>query len=216
MPVPTKKPVIERSTLREVAAGLIRSAILDGTFAPGEHLNDDELQEWLGMSRTPVREALNDLARVGLVEMVPQRFTRVALPDPAERTEVQQTIGIMLGAVYRATVPSLTRVQQIRLIAELDVLLEQLPERDESVVMPAAWAIAHQVMDLCPIRLLITATSDILDSLSFQMAATAATSEVRWDLIDEGFHRLRGAFESGDGIEAELAVEHAFRVSETG
>ena len=39
------------------------------------------LSQTLGVSRTPIREALNDLARVVLIEMAPQRYTRVALPE---------------------------------------------------------------------------------------------------------------------------------------
>ena len=108
MPVPSANPPVERRSLREVAVERIRTAIFDGTLEPGEHLNDGELQSWLGISRTPIREALNDLARVGLIEMAAQRYTRVALPDPAQRTEVMQTLGAMLGGVVRVTVPGLS------------------------------------------------------------------------------------------------------------
>lgn len=214
MPVPSKTPQIERASLRGVAKERLRTAIFDGTLQPGEHLNDDELQTWLGMSRTPIREALNDLARLGLIEMAPQRFTRVAIPDPAKRTEVQQTIGVMLGGVVRATVPVLTDTQQETLIRTLDTLITQIPDQDEATFMPAAWAFGHQIMDMCPVKLMIATTSEILDSLSFQMSTTAAVSEVRWELIDEGYHRLRDALESRDGTAAGLAVEHAFRLSE--
>ena len=56
----------------------LREAIVDGTLAPGEQLHDEELCGWLGLSRTPVRDALRRLRDEGLVEMAPQRFTRVA------------------------------------------------------------------------------------------------------------------------------------------
>ena len=52
-------------------------AILDGRLAPGERLRDHELAERLGVSRTPVREALQRLERIGLVEVSPNRYTRV-------------------------------------------------------------------------------------------------------------------------------------------
>ena len=60
-------------------------AIVDGTLAPGEVLHDDELCAWLGLSRTPVRDALRRLRDEGLVEMAPQRFTRVASLTRARR-----------------------------------------------------------------------------------------------------------------------------------
>ena len=56
----------------------MRDAILDGTLEPGEQLRDAELAEWLGLSRTPIREALARLEEYGLVETAPNRYTRVA------------------------------------------------------------------------------------------------------------------------------------------
>ena len=81
MPVPVGKGALERDLLREKAYAALRDAIVDGTLQPGERLRDQELCEWLGLSRTPVREALNRLEQDGLVESAPQRFTRVAPLD---------------------------------------------------------------------------------------------------------------------------------------
>jgi DNA-binding GntR family transcriptional regulator len=57
------------------------AAIMNGTLEPGERLNDDELVKWLGVSRTPIREAIARLSGWGLVEMEPNRYTRVAEVD---------------------------------------------------------------------------------------------------------------------------------------
>jgi DNA-binding GntR family transcriptional regulator len=64
--------------LRDQAYARLRDAILDGTLEPGELLRDAEIAEWLGLSRTPIREALARLEEYGLVETSPNRFTRVA------------------------------------------------------------------------------------------------------------------------------------------
>jgi DNA-binding GntR family transcriptional regulator len=81
MPVPENRAALERDLLRDRAYGALRDAIVDGTLAPGERLRDQELCEWLGLSRTPVRDALSRLEQDGLVETEPQRFTRVAPLD---------------------------------------------------------------------------------------------------------------------------------------
>src|SRR4051794_6181512 len=82
MPVPaTESAVLERDLLRDRAYVAIRDAIVNGTLQPGEKLKDQQLQAWLGLSRTPVREALSRLEQDGLVETAPQRFTRVAPLD---------------------------------------------------------------------------------------------------------------------------------------
>jgi DNA-binding GntR family transcriptional regulator len=78
MPVPSERAVTGRTLLRDQAYARLRDAILDGTLEPGEQLKDSELAEWLGLSRTPIREALARLEEYGLVETKPHSFTRVA------------------------------------------------------------------------------------------------------------------------------------------
>jgi len=65
----------------------IGAAILDGRLAPGQRLRDVELAAQLGVSRTPVREALQRLERFGLVEIAVGRYTRVTEPDERMRDE---------------------------------------------------------------------------------------------------------------------------------
>lgn len=76
MPVP--KPVgaaSARTLLRDIVYAKMLDAIQDGTLEPGERLNDDQLTAWLGVSRTPVREAIARLESEGLVEMAANRYT---------------------------------------------------------------------------------------------------------------------------------------------
>jgi len=62
----------------------LRELILGGDLAPGARLGEVELADRLGVSRTPVREALSRLAAEGIVEMVPNRGARVATWTVAE------------------------------------------------------------------------------------------------------------------------------------
>ena len=78
MPVPAERADTTRTLLRDQAYARLRDAILDGTLEPGEQLKDAELAEWLGLSRTPIREAVARLEEYGLVETEPNRYTRVA------------------------------------------------------------------------------------------------------------------------------------------
>src|SRR4026208_2511731 len=57
MPLPRNQQ-IERLLLSDQAYAVLRSAIIDGTLAPGERLRDAELVLRVGLSRTPIREAL--------------------------------------------------------------------------------------------------------------------------------------------------------------
>jgi DNA-binding GntR family transcriptional regulator len=83
MPMPEVEPRRRRTLARDTAYADLRDWILDGTLAPAERLHDLALAERLGLSRTPVREALQRLEDEGLVESSPNRWTRVAPLDPS-------------------------------------------------------------------------------------------------------------------------------------
>lgn len=95
-------------------------AILDGRLAPGERLRDQELAEWLGVSRTPVREALQRLERTGLVEVSPNRYTRVSIPDPSLLQETHEFAVLMLGDIVRLAVVRCSDEQLAVLVEQLD------------------------------------------------------------------------------------------------
>ena len=59
--------------LRDVVFNTLRQAILKGELAPGERLMEIQLAEKLGVSRTPIREAIRKLELEGLVLMIPRR-----------------------------------------------------------------------------------------------------------------------------------------------
>src|SRR4051794_10514446 len=107
MLVPANDP-FERDLLRDRAYAAIRDAIVDGTLAPGERLRDPELCAWLGLSRTPVREALARLESDGLVETAPQRFTRVALLDRREAQDAFPVVAALHALAAELGAPPLT------------------------------------------------------------------------------------------------------------
>lgn len=72
---------IQRTFVRQEAYVKLRNWILDGTFAPGMQLRDKELAAQLGVSRTPIREALLRLEDEGLVQTKPNRSTHVSSID---------------------------------------------------------------------------------------------------------------------------------------
>src|SRR3954451_12106322 len=103
-------------------------AILDGNLAAGERLRDHELAERLGVSRTPVREALQRLERTGLVEVAPNRYTRVTTPNDKVQADVFEFVVNLMGNAVRMAVARCTD----------DVLAEALVEADAMVAASAA------------------------------------------------------------------------------
>ena len=95
MPVPAPQPPVSRALLRDDVHRRVRDAIVDGTLGPGEQLRDHELAAWLGVSRTPVREALLRLQQAGLVAALPGRSTTVASLDTRAARDAQAVVAEM-------------------------------------------------------------------------------------------------------------------------
>ncbi|MGJ9460552.1 GntR family transcriptional regulator [Oceanobacillus sp. CF4.6] len=89
MPIPTDhlKPI--RLSAKENAYNQIQQWIIDGTLLPGEKLNDTELANALGVSRTPIRESLQLLESQGFVKMYPGKATQVT---EVEKESIKQLL----------------------------------------------------------------------------------------------------------------------------
>lgn len=137
MPVPSGNETVERHLLRDTAYVAIRDAIVDGTLSPDERLHDVELCAWLNLSRTPVREALARLEDEGLVETVPQRFTRVR---PLLARDAHNCFPLLAAVHALATelaVPRLTRQDIDELRAANASFVEAMEFRSPSATFTA-------------------------------------------------------------------------------
>lgn len=72
----------------DIIAEQLEERIFDGTYTDGDRLDEVRIAEQFGVSRTPLREALQRLARSGLVELVPRRGAFVRQPGPVELLEM--------------------------------------------------------------------------------------------------------------------------------
>ncbi len=82
---------LKKSSLGQEATYLIRKMVLDGQFTEGERLVEDRIASDLGISRTPLREALHRLAQEGLLE---KRRTGGYILRTLKRTEIEDAIAI--------------------------------------------------------------------------------------------------------------------------
>ena len=90
--------------LREVVFENIRKAIIEGVLKPGERLMEIQLSEQLGVSRTPVREAIRMLELEGLVVMLPRKGAYVANISKKDLMDILEVrVGLEGLAAYCAT-----------------------------------------------------------------------------------------------------------------
>jgi DNA-binding GntR family transcriptional regulator len=93
--------------LRDRAYEAIRDAIVRGDLAPGTSVRNAELAELLGLSRSPVRDALARLADEGLVETKPQSYTRVTPLVLRDARDAAGVVRAMHELAARTAVPLL-------------------------------------------------------------------------------------------------------------
>ena len=92
---------ISNLPLREKIATALREAILSGELKPGQPLVEMTLASQLGVSRAPLREALQSLSKDGLVETVPYRGTTVRTLDRKDIEEIYSLRGLHEGFAIR-------------------------------------------------------------------------------------------------------------------
>ena len=124
--------VARASGLRDEVVVAIERAVMIGAIAPGQRLVESEIARQMGISKAPVREALRELERLGLVVSYPRRGTFVADITAAVASEAFSLRAVLEAyagrlAVTRCTGDDLQRMEQ--LLAEADATLP-----DESLV----------------------------------------------------------------------------------
>lgn len=107
MPIYASRAV-QRNLMWQDAYEVVRDAIVRGDLAPGENLKDSEIAAQLGLSRTPVREAISRLTDAGLTESKAGAYTRVT---SLRRTDAEASLAVLQALdqlAVRAAIPRLT------------------------------------------------------------------------------------------------------------
>lgn len=115
----------QRTTYADEVTAAIRDAIVRGTYEPGRRLSEPELARELGVSRTPVREAVHDLEKEGLLQRTPGRgisVVRISHEDVEELYTIKSVLeGVAVRlACQRASDRDIERLS--RFISEMETL----------------------------------------------------------------------------------------------
>ncbi|MGV9992276.1 GntR family transcriptional regulator [Streptomyces sp. NPDC003374] len=122
-PLPHPRPLVRRASVRGQILDALRTALVSGELTPGEVYSAPALGERFGVSATPVREAMQQLAAEGAVEVVPNRGFRVierGARELAELAEVRALIEVPVILRLARTVP-VERWAELRPLAEATV-----------------------------------------------------------------------------------------------
>jgi DNA-binding GntR family transcriptional regulator len=122
---------------------ILENAIVSGELAPGTVLRQDQLSEEFGVSRTPVREALRQVAAVGLVSLEANRGARVRSLSPEELAETFVIRAELEGLAAELALPLMTRSDLSDLRAAerqfADVTRQLQARKDAELAVASRW-----------------------------------------------------------------------------
>lgn len=135
---------IERSALYEQVAERLRKRIYDRELLPGQAIDEKELCDQFGISRTPLREALKVLHSESLVELIPRRGCFVKALDLDEMRELFPVMAVLEGLCAREAVTHCTREEY----DQLEHLHAQLEEHAARGDIDAYYEVNFQIHQL--------------------------------------------------------------------
>jgi DNA-binding GntR family transcriptional regulator len=138
-PIELQEPLVQRR-LSDVIYDALLEAVVSASLEPGQMLHDWELARNLSVSRTPVREALQRLTEIGMVEIAPGRYTRVTPIDPAHVADVCRLGGQALALAIELATPQLTAEHIRHLERENVALLGAITSGDGRQIERSVWA----------------------------------------------------------------------------
>jgi DNA-binding GntR family transcriptional regulator len=144
MPIP-KTEVLSRTFIRDGIYQSLREWIVRGDLEPGEKIKDKELAVQLGVSRTPVREALRKLQDEGLVETAANRWTQVASLTIRDAERIYPIIQKLEELALALAFSKLSK-QHIRSMKNSNSQLKVALSRNDSHAAMAADATFHQIL----------------------------------------------------------------------
>lgn len=113
---------VKFTSAQQEAYAYIHERIVDGSYAPGDHLRTNEIAEELSISRMPIREALRQLEAEGLVFLRPNRGMAVMNLSVDEVQDLLELRALLEGLIVRHAMPQLTGIQ----LYELELLRERM------------------------------------------------------------------------------------------
>ncbi|MCL2050326.1 MAG: GntR family transcriptional regulator [Lachnospiraceae bacterium] len=202
---PLRVELNEFLPLRDVVFNTLRRAILTGRFKPGERLFEVHLGEQLGVSRTPIREAMRKLELEGLVTMIPRRGAIVAemtvknMRDVLEVRRILDILSVEL-ACERISPEGLKRLAESR-----DAFIAAL-KTGNTITMAAADVAFHDIIVEATGNLRLTQLINNLAEQMYRYRFIYLQDDVRHDMLVKEHEEIYSAIKAKDNKAAAIAA----------
>ncbi|MGH7572448.1 MAG: GntR family transcriptional regulator [Gemmatimonadota bacterium] len=195
--------MLVRDNISDAVANELRRMIVDGRLPAGERINEVHLARQLGVSRTPLREALNRLAAEGALTSVPRLGYFVRQLTLAEFEQVYDIRPILDPEALRLT--GLPPPERIERLEKLNRELEAALEPETAIAIDDAWHL--ELLAGCPNRVLVELIQNIIQrTRRYELALMRETRNVL--RATEDHERILDALRDGELPVACEALRH--------
>lgn len=204
----------EYMPLRELVFTTLRQAILKGELQPGERLMEIQLAEKMGVSRTPIREAIRKLAEEGLVTLIPRKGAVVAGISKKMLTDVLQVRMTLEKMAYECAFENITAADLDRLSGMEKVFEEAVREGDLVRIAEADESFHFVIYDAADNDKLKELLNNLRENMYRYRMEYSKDIDTRKSLIEE--HRqIFDSFVKGDFSRGLSVVERHIKNQET-
>ncbi len=192
--------------LGEVVFENLRDAILTGKLAPGERLMEIQLAETLGVSRTPVREAMKRLEQEDFIEVVPRKGAYVKMLDSKDILDVLELRYLLEGFAAKCAAENMTD-------SDIEAMQKLLDEFEEAVANNDTMALIetdYKFHDRIYSANKNTKLKELIRNLQeqfYRFRTIYFTEYNNYNEITEGHRDILDALTAKDGKRAEKIVQ---------
>ncbi len=191
--------------LRDVAYEWLRDAITQGELPPATPLSEVQLAREMQISRTPIREALQQLEREGLVRIIPGRSASVAAPSMTEVMEVVHLRFLLEPELARLAARSATEEQKETLEQTLEQMEVAAKEKDWQDWTRLDNLFHETLSEACPNKLLSKQVMQLRNRVHYMINDSQADRK-RVDACTDEHRIVADAIIAGDTETAESAM----------
>jgi len=161
----------------------LKTEIIKGSLKPGTKLSEGKIAEQMGVSRTPVREALKELAAEGFVKMNPNQAVAVSNASVEDVQEVLQIRGVLEGLAARLATKTINE-EEIKELEKYQKRMEQYTNKDDVLAFSEMDAEFHElILNICGNDRLIQIRKNLSDQAHrFRIRSLSVPGRLKYSL----------------------------------
>lgn len=205
--VETEVARIERPTLHNVVVSRLRDMIIEGQLPSGTRIHEGQVGLQLGVSRTPLREALKVLATEGLVELIPSRGAMVRKLNAKDIKDMLAVLSLLEGMAGPLTCEMASDAQILEVRRLHDEMLKYYTERNRLQYFKRNQQIHSLLISLSGNESL-SMVHELLQSRMKRVRYLGDQKDESWSAAVEDHEELMAALEARDGKRLAQAMTH--------